>query len=122
MTPRGVWWSGHPRVGSVWCLGVLVAVIGPAQALSTTQRVFFLSQLGRAGSLPAFLFVSHPVAPQQPVPCRMGGQGQQHSPGHPCGWRVLRPCSPPTRTCCIPPPLPWEGMEEHLGKLAPTKV
>lgn len=41
------------------------------------QSVSFLSQLGRAGSLPAFLFVFHPAAPQQPGP------------------RRFQPCEPP---------------------------
>lgn len=65
--PGGAGQGGHPGGGSARTSSIVPPPL-VAQAPSRGQRVSFLSQLGRAGSPPAFLFVFHPTAPRQPGP------------------------------------------------------
>lgn len=83
-----------------------------AWAPSRGQRVSFLSQLGRAGSPPAFLFVFHPAAPRQPGP-----RPSKPREPHPALWDgaglggQLRPRS----SCPLGAMWAGEGMGEWLG-------
>lgn len=65
---------GTLKAGPGAWASLLWPALHPAQALLMTHCISFLFQLGRAGSLTAFLFVLHPTAPQQPVPCRVGDE------------------------------------------------
>ena len=86
----------------------------PAQALSTTQRVFFLSQLGRAGSLPAFLFALQPPLPSSlPSLAGWGARAAALPRECPHGWQGAATLLP---SCLDPPLTPCQRrMEEYLG-------